>query len=87
MPLIPGILRTLSYYKAERDRLAEVGKRRSAGQTADALDFGPAMNLGDVGEEIARSHRMMGLDIEGELPAPPAIKAPRPQYPTYKPPR
>lgn len=87
MALIPGIMRAIAHYKAEKDRLADVDKRRAAGRSPDSLDFGPPMNLGDIGEEVARSHRMMGLEMDNDLPAPPALKAPRSQYPVYNPAR
>jgi len=84
MSLIPAILRGMAHYRAERERLNKRGKDPYGLDIGEELDFGPAPELGDAGNEIARSFQRLGV-MDG-LPATPSLRAPKPQYPQFKPP-
>lgn len=82
MSLIPALIRGMAHYRAERERLNKRGKDPYAIDTGDELDFGAGMDLGDTGDEIARSFQKLG--VSDGLPAAPKLRVPRPQYPLYK---
>lgn len=84
MSLIPAILRGMAHYRAERERLNKRGKDPYGLDIGEELDFGPAPELGDAGNEIARSFQRLGV-MDG-LPTTPSLRAPKPQYPQFKPP-
>jgi hypothetical protein len=83
MSLIPALIRGMAHYRAERERLNKRGKNPYGVDTGGELDFGPGLDLGDAGDEIARSFQKLG--VAGGLPASPNLRVPKPQYPLYKP--
>jgi hypothetical protein len=84
MSLIPALLRGMAHYRAERERLNKRGKDPYSLDIGEELDFGPGLELGEAGDEIARSFQRLGV-MEG-LPANPTLRTPKTQYPQYKPP-
>lgn len=84
MSLIPALIRGMAHYRYERERLDKRGKAGSGYDAGEDLDFGPGLDLGDAGDEIARSFQKLGMS--GSLPATPTLRVPRPQYPQFKPP-
>jgi len=83
MSLIPALVRGMAHYRAERERLNKRGKNPYGLDISEELDFGPGLDLGDAGDEIARSFQKLSV-MEG-LPPAPALRVPKPQYPQYKP--
>ena len=83
MSLIPALVRGMAHYRAERERLNRRGKNPYGLDIGEELDFGPGLDLGDAGDEIARSFQKLSV-MEG-LPPAPALRVPKPQYPQYKP--
>ena len=83
MSLIPALIRGVAHYRAERERLNKRGQGAYASDSGDELEFGPGLDLGSTGDEIARSFQKLGV-MEG-LPNAPSIRVPKPQYPQYKP--
>ena len=82
MSLIPALVRGMAHYRAERERLNKRGKNPYGLDIGEELDFGPGLDLGDAGDEIARSFQKLG--VSDGLPAAPKLRVPRPQYPLYK---
>jgi hypothetical protein len=64
-------------------RLNKRGQGAYASDSGDELEFGPGLDLGSTGDEIARSFQKLGV-MEG-LPNAPSLRVPKPQYPQYKP--
>ena len=83
MSLIPARVRGMAHYRAERERLNKRGKNPYGLDIGEELDFGPGLDLGDAGDEIARSFQKLGV-MQG-LPPAPALRVPKPQFPQYKP--
>jgi hypothetical protein len=83
MSLIPALIRGMAHYRSERERLNKRGKDPYGLDIGEELDFGPGLDLGDAGDEIARSFQTLGM-TEG-LPNAPSLRVPKPQYPQYKP--
>jgi len=83
MSLIPALVRGMAHYRAERERLNKRGKNPYGLDISEEPDFGPGLDLGDAGDEIARSFQKLSV-MEG-LPPAPALRVPKPQYPQYKP--
>jgi hypothetical protein len=83
MSLIPALIRGMAHYRHERERLNKRGKDPYGLDTGEELDFGPGLDLGDAGDEIARSFQK--LSVMDGLPAAPSVRVPKPQYPLYKP--
>jgi hypothetical protein len=83
MSLIPALIRGMAHYRHERERLNKRGKDPYGLDTGEDLDFGPGLDLGDAGDEIARSFQK--LSVMDGLPAAPSVRVPKPQYPLYKP--
>lgn len=83
MSLIPALIRGIAHYRAEKERLNKRGKDPYGLDVGEELDFGPSVELGDADSEIARSFQRLGV-MDG-LPQPPGLRAPKPQYPLFKP--